>query len=123
MTYKLLFVHTVDMSTTTASLRDIVHAAELAPGDLITHLLERLPADHRLEFVRGLSERLHALSGDNCERNVFEIDRWVGSWLLSLELSDDAAFVASDRDATMAAAAGDLGPGATMSDLRGRYGR
>lgn len=111
------------MPTTTASLRDITHAAELAPGDLVTYLLDHLPATQRLEFVRGLSERLHALSGDNCERNVFEMDRWLGSWLLSLELLDDDAFVAADQDASDAVASGDLGPGMTMSELRNRFVR
>lgn len=108
----------------TASLREIAASANIPPDDVIEAVLERIDtSDDRTRFLRGLTQRFYAVSAEPSDHNVFEINRWVGSWMLSLRLLDDPTFVAADDEASKLLAAGKLGGGLSSSELRGRYGR
>lgn len=109
---------------TTTTLSDIVEASNIPPARVIDAVLERVTTDQeRTDFVHGLSERILAHSVDRSDAGRFEIDRWIGSWLLSLELAADARFQTADREATGLADAGKLDDGFAVSSLRQRYNR
>ncbi len=103
-----------------ATLRDLAAAAEQDPNDVIRHIVNRLDDDDEARFLHGLAERVLAAHEPD---GVFELHRWIGSWLLSLDLADDPHFRATDDEANKLLAAGKLGDGLTGTELRQRYGR
>ncbi len=108
----------------TETLREIAETADVAPEDAIQAVLDSInDDDDRTRFLQGLTARLYAANDDANDDTVGELMRWVGSWLISLQLVHDPHFIAADDEASKLIAAGKLGDGITPADLRARYRR
>ncbi len=106
-----------------ATLEEMAHSAHRAPNEIIDTIVARLDEADRSRFLQGLTERVLALRTDRSDGNVNELYRWIGAWWMELEVRDDPAFLAADREASQLLAAGKLGAGMTGRELRARYGR
>lgn len=107
-----------------ATLEQIAASADVDLDGIVNAIVNAAPTDEdREEFLRGLMHRIHAATSDPSERTAFEINRWLGSWMLSLQLAVDPMFVAADDEASKLVAAGKIGAGMSRRDLRARYNR
>jgi hypothetical protein len=61
------------------------------------------------------------MSNNSTPEAQYEIDRWLGSWILSGVLMSDVTFQFHDREAQQLLKAGKLTDGCTTADLRRRY--
>lgn len=113
------FAYAGAMPPITADLREIAAAADSAPEDIIQWVVDRVADEDRSRFLQGLTERV--LVAQDTDDGVHEVHRWIGSWVLSLELHGDPRFVAADDEANKLLACGKFGDGVTGAELRQRY--
>lgn len=110
---------------TSATLVELATAA--TDGDSaggIEYVLDCLgDSADRIEFLRGLTERILVAEESPSVHADGEIARWLGSWILSCSLQRNARFLAADREADLLVAARKVGEGVSSAELRSRYAR
>ncbi len=107
-----------------ATLEQIAAAADVDLDGIANTIVNAAPTDaDRQAFLRGLMHRINANAAAPSQETVFEITRWLGSWMVSLQLAADPTFSAADDEASKLLAAGKIGEGLSRRDLRSHYSR